>query len=323
MSFQLRASISEVSKPLQSANLSVLYTDKIVTKGLPGETDIAMFNSSNKYDVVRTSAPRFMLNMFPDGQPILEAADLPCLSNAAVLANGDRISVIPSEKAYVSSRGQPENVRISSLIDNDERKANTSSLQSISIPIFLPPLQVGSHFLDPQQISAKYSDAEVYKLQTQARFSVGPGNPSCVECNLRLNPFTLMSGFGPIATSEGAKPFLFPQISTSSAVYVPSHGVFPNDIGGPDFRCDSKKEIFKKERSRFAVKNLPGPPAFAFNGIIYDGNPDTCDTPRSIGVSHGNLVERGMTVTDTNRVLRYAISNSPAIPPFRFPKSFS
>ena len=320
MSFQLQASATASSKPLHLVNLSIFYTARTVSEGLPGDENskqeliTSEYNAEKRYDVIRTSGAELKLNLYPDGQPILEAATLPAISALSSEGNAPQISVKPSLQAFINSRGESASRRSALVLQDASRQMNVETLQTIKIPVFLPPLQVGTHFYDPQQLSMSYSDEDVYKLQTQARFLVGPGNPSCVDCNLRLFPFNLMSGFGPIATVEGEKPYLFPQISTEKPIYAPTHGIVPNakrsDV------CDGVEKLIQDE---FDVRTVPGPPPIPWHTIVYAEDTGGCTTPRALGFSSGNLVERGMIVTDTISVLKYAVSASPVITPLRFP----
>ena len=291
----MQPSSSFLSRPVETIGNKVMYSQKIITKGPVTREEMKGFTKKDKYDVVRTSKPVIKVNVYPDGEPILLASDLPCLSKKGIARHNDSISVERSTDQFLKDRVFPEGVRLEKLLKNPERQRNVESQVDIQVPVFLPPLQVGTHYLDPQQIPEQLTDQEAYALQTQSKFWVGPGNPSCVDCNLRLQPCILLSGYGPISTLEGEKPLLFPQVTTAGPTYAPMSGVAPDAQNSLQDSTDLAKEI----REQFAVKNVPSPPSFAFHDIIYETVPGGCDTPRAIGAGHGNLVERGMSVCQT------------------------
>lgn len=342
----MKASANEASKPLQLVNLAAIYTNRLVTSSSPAERNeegdliLSEYNSFDRYDVVRSANEKMRVSFFPDGQPVLAAADLPCLFKLTSNAPKDLLDARLTARDSLDNMDDLDNANTKNILDTRGRQKTLELQQPVRIPVFLPPLQVGTNFLDPQQISSNYSPEAVYKMQTQARFLVGPGNSSCVNCNLRLFPFNLMSGFGPISTAEGEKPFLYPQIVKEKFIYAPTTGILPNGNINPsygskkvfkskdevfvrDIRTTPKKskvvqEFMKNELYKFAVRNIPTPPAIPHHTIVYESDPNGCDTPKSVGFSHGNLVERGMSVTGTYSVLRYAVSSSPVLTPFDF-----
>ncbi len=329
MSFQMQPSTTSLSKPLQLVQAKTVYTDKVltstpdnvrVTRGAPLASD---FKKEARYDIVRTSNAEVKVAVYPDGQPVLAAADLPCLSKLTDNQPRESIDSSATIREQLGNNVPTDVKRTADILANPKRQKLLTLENRTQVPVFMPPLQVGTNFLDPQQINERYTDQERYELQTQAKFVVEPGNASCVNCNLRVYPFKLLSGFGPIATSEGEKPYLYPQIVNEKPIYAPSVGILPNGTAeNTEVLAASEtsniKKLIKAELDRFAVKTVPSPPPILYHSIVYESDPNGCDTPKSLGFSHGNLVERGMNVNGTISSLSNAICGCPVIPAVRF-----
>lgn len=364
MSFQMRVSSTSGSKPLRVVNNKVFYT-----RGLGGERSAVRtmgdslevtrtLPNDGSYDRIRQSNTTTTVNVLPDGTPILEASPLPCTWHLAIgipLASIDPTPVDPRLRNLEA----PTIIEMNEILSVPGRELAVSSKYRSGTPVFLPALHAGASqdAFDPARRPPNLSPLELKRIKGIEGYSLEPGNYECVLCNLRLNRLALMSGFGPILTSEGAKPLLYPFVSTTVQFQSPTVGIMANGTEEPvsyldqnvqvqldrvrertnrsigiDKRVGKTRRAAKKnpglakllndEIHRYSVKATSVPPPIPRHSIVYESSPGTtCSNPMAVGFSNGNLVERGMTVTDTNVVANYALTTAFVKPPLDAPRS--
>lgn len=110
------------------------------------------------------------------------------------------------------------------------------------------------------------------------------------------NPISLMTGYGDVFTPEGEKPYLYPNILKGPVRRnLPTSGVLPNQTksNGANTNC-------------YVPKSVTLPPPILENELVYPDGGDCSKSP-AIGWNNGNLVQRGLTVTQTLDSVNYSI----------------
>jgi hypothetical protein len=91
----------------------------------------------------------------------------------------------------------------------------------------------------------------------------------------------------------GEKPFLYPTVYRGNAEgYLPSAGVVPTGTSQPEAK-DGGPICYVRDK-------VAMPPPIFENALVYPpGGGCGCYNPPAVGWNNGNLVQRGMTVTQT------------------------